>query len=122
MRGRDSAVNHLRRTHKDPVGILASASNPARFAAAWARGKFNVVWDRSLDAAAHGTIHAGDMVNIAGFRHDSPPTQKVDDGLLYFMKRGHSTPQFCPCCPPPWLASCGATDVVPTYFVDRLLL
>ena len=81
-RRRDSAVYHLRRTHHDPGGILASASNPTRFAAAWARGKFKVVWHRSLDAATHGTIYAWDMVNIAGFRHDSPPTQKVDDGLF----------------------------------------
>src|SRR6185295_10027675 len=83
--GRDSAVNHMRQTHHDPDGILARASTLAGFATAWARWKFNVVWQRLLDAAAHGTIQAMDMVNVTGFMHGSPPGRQ---GYLCFATCG----------------------------------
>jgi hypothetical protein len=34
-----------------------------------------------LDAATQGTIHAGNVVNIAGFMHDSPPLVDVSPTL-----------------------------------------
>ena len=78
----DSVVNHLRWAYKDPLGILAGASTLARFATSWARGKFLVVWQRSLNAAAFGTIQALDKVNIASFMHDNAPMHKMDRSWL----------------------------------------
>ena len=65
----------MRQTYHDPGGILVSASILTRFATARTRWKFNVVWQRMLDATAHRTIQSVDMVNIAGFMHDDPPWQ-----------------------------------------------
>ena len=67
-----SAVSFRLSTHVGPRGILACAFHPADFFAAGARGKFHVVGNRSLDAAAHGHVDARDMVNIASARHYFP--------------------------------------------------
>ena len=75
-RGRDSVVYHLHRAHKDPLCILAGASTPARCATSWARGKFLVVRQRSLDAATLGTIQTMDKANRAGFVHGNAPMHR----------------------------------------------
>ena len=43
------------------------------FAIARARGKFHVVWQRPLDAAAFGTIQTVEMIILTGSMQDSPP-------------------------------------------------
>ena len=78
IEGVSNGLSGLRRTHEDPCGILAGASTLARFATSWAWGEFVVVWQRSLNAAALGTIQALDTVIIASFMHDNAPMHKMD--------------------------------------------
>ena len=84
-RGRDSVVHHLHRAYKDPLSILAGASTLARCATAWAWGKFLVVRQRSLDAAALGTIQAVDKANRAGFVHGNAPMHKIDERRILIV-------------------------------------
>jgi hypothetical protein len=77
-----NGFSRLRRTHKDPLGVLAGASTLARFALSWARGEFLVGWQRSLNAAALGTVQALDTVTIASFMHDNAPMHKMEGSRL----------------------------------------
>lgn len=85
-RGHDSVVHHLHRAHKDPLSILAGASTLARCATSRAWGKFLIVWQRSLNAAALGTIQAVDKVNRAGFVHGNAPMHKIDERLIVIVR------------------------------------
>ena len=82
IKGVSTGLSGLRRTHKDPLGILAGTSTLARFANSWTRGKFFVAWQRPLNAAALGTIQALDKVNIASFMHDHAPMHKMEGSRL----------------------------------------
>ena len=68
---RDLAVHHVCRPHELPGRILARAFPCCCFATARARGKFHVVWQRPLDAAAFGTIQTVEMINLTRFMHAS---------------------------------------------------